>query len=140
MTAKSARHSQIARIHIAKKALGLDDDSYSAILARVTGKASSGDMTERERLAVIEEMKRLGWKEPVNQGRFRQSSNKPYVRKMFAIAKSLETSGYWRQPYKQALRSLVKKLTDRDDPEWLSYQEAAPVIEALKQMERRAAQ
>lgn len=52
----------IAVIHVAKARLGLDDAAYRALLVRVTGKASSADMTERQRIAVVDELKRLGFR------------------------------------------------------------------------------
>ncbi|MBO9421732.1 regulatory protein GemA [Labrenzia sp. R4_2] len=130
--------SQLARIHIAKKSLRLDDDSYRSILERVTGKASSAAMTVRERNAVLDEFQRLGWKDGGGSGgAWRARSQKSYVRLMFAIAKTIGDHGYWRYPYKKALQLFVKEKTGIDNPEWLTADQAAPVIEALKQIERR---
>ena len=129
--------ASIAKIHIGKKALRLDDAAYRMLLDRVTGKASSADMSEDERAAVITEMKRLGWTPKPSAGRFRKRSHKPYVRLMFALARSIGDWDYWNRPYKEALRLFVKKETGVDNPEWLTYAQASPVIEALKQIERR---
>ena len=52
--------NQSARIHIGKKELGMDDDTYRAFLLRLTGKDSSKHMTMRERGRVIFEMTHLG--------------------------------------------------------------------------------
>ena len=52
--------NQIARIHIGKAKLGMDDDTYRAFLVRITSKASSKDMIEGERALVLAEMTRLG--------------------------------------------------------------------------------
>ncbi|WP_298640537.1 regulatory protein GemA [uncultured Cardiobacterium sp.] len=52
--------NQSARIHIGKKKLGMDDDTYRAFLLRLTGKDSSKHMTMRERSRVIFEMTHLG--------------------------------------------------------------------------------
>ncbi len=45
--------SSLAAIHVAKKKLGLDDDTYRAKLTHITGKASTKDMTEQERQRVL---------------------------------------------------------------------------------------
>ncbi|MGF6156990.1 phage gp16-like protein [Ensifer sp. KUDG1] len=45
--------SSLAAIHVAKKKLGLDDDSYRAKLTHITGKSSTKDMTEQERQRVL---------------------------------------------------------------------------------------
>lgn len=52
--------NQLARIHIGRKALGLDEDTYRALLLRLTGKSSSKEMSVAERLRVLSEMQRLG--------------------------------------------------------------------------------
>ena len=66
MTTKNARdprRQQLARIHLAKKQLRLDDDTYRSLLLRVGGHASSADMTAEQRNAVLREFARLGFKE-----------------------------------------------------------------------------
>jgi len=56
-----ATNSQLAKIHIAKKEMGLDDDDYRFFLNRITGKESAKLLSDREADAVIDEFKRLGW-------------------------------------------------------------------------------
>ena len=130
-----ARDPLLARIHIAKKELGLDDDTYRDVLERVTGNRSSSKLTEPARLKVIAEFKRMGWK-GFTKGRKR--SDKPYVRKVFALWGELKRAGIWREDSQKSLRNFVKKLTGCDDPEWLDYGQASQVIEALKKMKERA--
>jgi predicted Fe-S protein YdhL (DUF1289 family) len=61
-TLEKARKSHLSRIHIARKDLGLDDATYRALCARVAdGVDSAGDMTERQRRALLAELRRLGW-------------------------------------------------------------------------------
>ncbi|GAB0057438.1 hypothetical protein SIID45300_01766 [Candidatus Magnetaquicoccaceae bacterium FCR-1] len=52
----------IAKIHIAKVQLGLDDNAYRALLESCTGKASCKEMTDRELRGVLREFERRGWK------------------------------------------------------------------------------
>lgn len=61
MTNADKRQMLIAKIHIAKKDLGLDDDTYRDVLVRVTGKDSCKLMTNAELVAVCREYKRLGF-------------------------------------------------------------------------------
>lgn len=58
------RQANLAKIHIAKKALGLDDDTYRALLARVAGVTSAKDLNPRQVSAVLAEFQRLGWQPP----------------------------------------------------------------------------
>ena len=134
-----ARHNSaaLAKIHIAKKDLGLDEATYRSLLLRMTGKDSAGLISEHQRETVLIELRRLGWK-PKSGGKRRPTSSKPYVRLMYAIARNIDKAGYWKLPYKDALRAFVKAETGIDNPEWLTFEQASPVIEALKTIERRA--
>lgn len=55
------RNAALGKIHIAKKDLGLDDDTYRALLARVAGVTSAKDLNPRQVSAVLAEFQRLGW-------------------------------------------------------------------------------
>lgn len=57
----SQRNGQLSKIHIAKKDLGLDEDTYRALLARVAGVRSAKDLNARQMGAVLRELERLGW-------------------------------------------------------------------------------
>lgn len=51
----------LAKIHIAKAQLGLDDETYRALLARVAGVRSAKDLSPRQMGAVLREFERMGW-------------------------------------------------------------------------------
>ena len=61
----------LAKIHIAKAQLGLDDDTYRALLARIAGVRSAKDLNKRQIGAVLAEFERLGFKPkaPTKPGR-----------------------------------------------------------------------
>lgn len=63
--------SSLAKIHIAKAQLGLDDDTYRTLLARVAGVRSAKELSPRQIGAVLAEFERLGWqsKPAKNSGR-----------------------------------------------------------------------
>lgn len=52
----------LGKIHIAKQQLGLEDDIYRAVLARVAGVRSAKELSDRQAGAVLAEFERLGWK------------------------------------------------------------------------------
>lgn len=54
------RRAELAKIHIGRKQLDLDEESYRGLLERVTGQRSSADLDASGRGRVIEEMHRLG--------------------------------------------------------------------------------
>jgi len=125
-----------AIINIARQQLGLDDEDYRAMLVRVTGLASVREMTEAQRLAVVEEMKRLGFR--VKSGGKRLSASiKPYVRLVHALWASCHRKGVIADGSRNALRSFVSARTTVSDPDFLTYEQASPIIETLKMMEKR---
>lgn len=129
-----ARDPRLAQIHIAKKQLGLDDDTYRDVLDRITGQRSARGLTDRAKLDLLTEFKRMGWK----GGSHRRKSGKAYVRLVFALWSQLKRDGLWQNPDVSSLRAFVKKMTGCDDPDWLSFDQATVVIEALKKMKERA--
>ena len=54
--------SSIAAIHVAKKQLGLDEDTYRAKLRLIVGKDSTKAMSEAERQKVLEALRKDGFK------------------------------------------------------------------------------
>lgn len=56
-----ARRAMIAKIKIAQKELGMDDDTYRAVLMRAAGRKSCTQMSDGQLEAVLREMQRLGF-------------------------------------------------------------------------------
>lgn len=56
------RRAELAKIHIGKKSLGLDDESYRGMLFKITNKKSAGDLDAHERVLVLEYLKESGFK------------------------------------------------------------------------------
>lgn len=132
--------NSFALINIAKKQLGFQEDDYRAMLKRVTGKDSLRAMDAAELRAVMAEMKIKGFRIHRGNGKWREGkkySSKPYVRLVHALWKSVHEKGIVADGSKTALRAFVSNRTSVSDPEFLTYDEAAPVIEALKAMEAR---
>jgi hypothetical protein len=125
----------IAKVHIAKKELALADESYRAILERITGRASSKDCSERQLEQLIAEFKRLGW---VPRKAANPPSAKPWVRKIYALWRDAGIVGAVDNASKAALRAFVKRQTGKSAPEFCSPSEANKVSEGLKAMIRRA--
>lgn len=126
----------LARIHIAKKDLGLDDETYRALLERVTGKTSSKRMTSVEHQAVIDEMKRLGWSASL-PSRSRQGRSSPlegkYAPKLQAQWISAWNLGIVRSKHDKAMLAFVKRQTGLDHTRFLHHDEdAKKAIEGLK--------
>ena len=61
--------NRLAAIHIGKKNLGMDDESYRLLLSDMFGKRSAKDLTEAEQGELLERFKQLGFvpKKPQNK-------------------------------------------------------------------------
>lgn len=131
-----------AIINIAKTQLGLDEDDYRALLLRVTGRASLRAMTERDLIAVLDELKRMGFRMKAG-GKSLPASHKPYIRLIHALWANCARLGVIENGSRAALRAFCKRFVAHGeeavavDPDLLSYAQATPIIEALKKMEAR---
>jgi len=131
-----------AIINIAKGQLNMVEDDYRAMLARVTGLASLRAMTESQKITVLDEMKRLGFRVK-SGGKTLPASVKPYVRLIHALWKSCHRLGVIDNASRPALRAFCKRFVAPGDdsvavdPDLLDSVQATPIIEALKKMERR---
>ena len=103
----------IAAMHVAKKQLGLDDDSYRDALRQAVGKGSASEMTEAERQRVMEHFRSLGFKAASKGGR------KPLEGKFAAKLQALWIAG-WNL-------GLVR---DRDDRALIAFVES-PDLQSL---------
>ena len=59
---QGVRNNELAMIHIAKKDLRLDDDTYRAMLWTVAHVRSSSDLDQTGRANVLKHFKACGWK------------------------------------------------------------------------------
>ena len=124
----------LAMMHVAKRDLGLDDDTYRAVLVRVTGKRSSKDMTDRERQAVLDEFRRQGFK-PASKARGKPGRplSGPYAKKAQALWIALWNLGAVEDKRDSALLAFVCRQTGIERTEWiLDARHGRSVIEALK--------
>ena len=133
------RKAMLAKVHIARKELRLDEDSYRDVLRRVVGASSAASCTIAELDLLIAEFKRLGWKAPAR----RPLSGKPNVRMIHGLWKDL--APYLGDASAEALRAFVRRQTKSrlhpegiDAPEFLDGPQANRVIEGLKAWLTRA--
>lgn len=126
------RNQQLGRIHAAKKALALDDETYRSLLQRVTGLRSSADMTPAQRNDVLREFARLGFKVEAIAGRKRVFAGKPKNLAdvpMLRKVEALLTDG--KKPWAYA-HAMAKQMFGRDKLEWLRPDELHKLVSALQ--------
>ncbi|KEG17065.1 regulatory protein GemA [Bartonella bacilliformis] len=114
-------------LHIGKRALGLDDVIYRAMLFRLTGKQSAKDLSLSEKRLVLNEMKAQGFQPNVKmlEGR--------YAKKFQALWIAGWNLGMIRDRSDKALIAFVKRQTGIDHIRFLrDFDDAAKALEALK--------
>jgi phage gp16-like protein len=134
--------SSIAAIHVAKKQLGLDDDTYRAKLTKITGKASTKAMSEDERQKVLTVFRNEGF-QPAAQSRRpdgRAKLSGKYAGKLQALWIAGWNLGVFRERDDAALVAFVKRQTGLDAVQFLHHaDDAKKAIEALKAILKRDA-
>ncbi len=143
------RKSQLAQIHIAKKELGMDDDTYRAFLVRSTGKTSSADLDMHGRFKLIQAFKDSGWKPKKKRGtkkskQFGADSKFGYdeatSRKLIALWRELFDAGKVSNNNAATMELWVANQTNkpgqqipkRRSPDTLTPREINALIERLK--------
>ena len=125
----------LAKVHIAKAQLGLDDEQYRDIVRRVTGKESASQCRYSQLVDLINEFKVLGWK-TVQKKAFRKALSDP-VKKIYALWGKLQKLGAVQSTDKTALDAFVKKYTGIDSVQWIAPEQQSRIIEILKQWLKR---
>lgn len=127
----------IRLIHVAKRDLGLDDDTYRALLAEeCNGKASAAYLTLKELETVLARLKRGGFKVRSTRGDRAQAPD-PQSSKIRALWLDLAAMGAVKNPSEAALGAFIKRMTGVDALQWLSAKQSSAVIEQLKKWQSR---
>ncbi len=122
--------AMLAKIHIARKELGLQEAEYRALLQRVAKVESAKDLSDKAAVAVIAEFKRLGWEPRESK---RPPADRADIRKIYALWGALQSGPLDRE----ALRAWVKRRFAVSAPEFLKPAQAREAIEQLKAWQRR---
>ena len=153
-TAEDTRRKDLAKIHIAKKDLVLDDETYRTIV-RTIGKADSGsaaDLSPLGRARVLRHFRLKGWNSRKNDrqpkritpaGEILASDGQVRIIRSYWI--QMADAGAVKERSEQGLRAWVRSATRRHHdqlagwsaPEFLPSWVAQKVIENLKAWARR---
>lgn len=128
---KPERNRLIQLIHVARRDLALDEETYRAALESTTGKTSAAEMSLPELNKVVSHLKSKGFKvrhtkqsRPVDQS--------PAARKIRSLWLSLHELGAVKNPSEAALGAYVKRIAGVDALQWLFGDQQRRVIETLK--------
>lgn len=130
-TRAQTRQGLIAKIHIAKKALGMDDDGYREFLFNQTGKRSAKDCTEIELDRCIAQMKRMGFvPQAAGKGKRPTTARRNWSRAsvMAKITAQLATRGlHWNYAH-----GMGRRMFKKERLEWLDDEQLHKVMIALQ--------
>ena len=144
-TMQDGRKRLISAVHVGKTQLGLDDDTYRALLEKVTGQRSAAKLTYQQLNAVLDNMKAQGfsYKKPA-QRRQSPKSKGTDIDRIRAIWITMSKQGFVRDGSEAALDAYVKRMTAKlnngigvEHVAWLKDVQVEHVMEALKNWHRR---
>lgn len=127
------RARDIQLIHVAKSKLGMDDETYRAMLWSIARVQSSTDLDFAGRQRVLEHLRKCGGLKP-SRG---ITATDPVSRKIRSQWLRLRDLGELRDASEGALASYVERVTGVKALQWLNSDQAASVIESLKAWEKR---
>lgn len=129
------RRPLIAKLHMAKKDLGLSESEYRAMLEHATGKRSASEMHFAELDRALVAFKAAGWREKKKSA----PGGKAHVGLIRRLWDDLDAAGVLDDPSDHGLRAFVMRQTGIASPEFLNPKEASKVIEGLKRWLSRTA-
>ncbi|HDR9585248.1 TPA: regulatory protein GemA [Burkholderia stabilis] len=134
----------LARIHVAKTQLGMDDETYRAMLRSVAGVDSARNLSPTGATTVLKHLERSGFRPTTPARPARPASHRPAARrsaddqhderwsKARALWTALAAAGHVRVDTDAALLSYVKRQTGVEQWRWLNGYQINAVIESLK--------
>ena len=131
------RNLTLAKIHVGKKALGMDDDTYRAFLSAQVGKRSAADCTLRELEKIIWAMKKGGFvpqsTKPVGKNHGTPSKAKSRKAVWDKITAILATGGlHWNYAH-----AMAKQMFGKEQVQWLNDEQLYKLMQALEINRRR---
>jgi len=128
---QAQRKRELAAIHVAVSQLGLDDETYRALLREQLGVASAKELDGAGRHRLLEALRQRGWVGRQGAPADRQAA------KIRALWGELERRGLLRDASLAALRAFTRRMTGVAEPRWITAEQSNVVIEGLKAWLRR---
>ena len=137
--------NHIAAIHVLKSKLQLSDSDYRVLIAGLTHKTSTKDMSDRERQQVRDHMQalaeRMGVAKPLQRRATtfaqRKAAASPRERKVWALWNQLARDGVVHNPSAAALNAWVQRTVHVSALAFANAAQLDTLIEALKAWQQR---
>jgi Protein of unknown function (DUF1018) len=140
---EARRKAMLAKVHIGRKRLCLDDETYRAVIAQVcSGKRSAADLDEAELGKLLDYFKSVGFVEGISfTSKLADFDDaEPQHRLIRALWADLVKFKIIRNGSEKSLQAFIKRVAKIDNIRWLGPRESNAVIEGLKAMRARGTQ
>lgn len=124
------RNAELAKIHIAKKQLGMDDDTYRDMLWILCGVRSAADLSPGARKEVLEHLKSAGFKQKT-KGRPSQLKAKKRTSRTAQLEKIEALLTIGSKPWSYA-DALAKRICRVEKISWVQAKDLYKIITALR--------
>lgn len=129
---RASRNERLAAIHMGKKALNLDEDTYRDMLGNVTGKRSAKDMDMDDLLKVIQHLDQLGFSK-------RNFGSKPKVKlSKGALIGKIEAHLTENKLHWNYAKGIAKQMFQKEALEFCTENELWRIVAALEYKAKRA--
>lgn len=132
-TQDALRRRQLAQIHIAKNDLGLDDETYRALLMDVAGVESAADLSAKGRRDVLARFEAKGWKNKKHRTPTVTAEKAPYIRKIGAQLADMKLTWSYAN-------GISKQMFKKDRVQWLEPEQLRAVVAALAKKQTKQAE
>jgi phage gp16-like protein len=133
-----SRRALIAKVHVAKTQLGLNDDDYRAVLLEVGGATSAADLSDAKLVAVVKRFEERGFNIKARKPGAPRPADHPVALKARALWISLHQLGAIDDPSEAALEAFARRQLRVAKLQWADQAQGYKLIEALKAMAQRA--
>jgi len=122
------KQAALAKIHIAKKELGLDDGTYRAMLQSIAGVSSSKDLTAFGTAKVLAHLERCGWKPKSSAAASRKPKASASCKRLVGKIEALLAEAQRPWAYADAM---AKRMFEVEKVDWLTPEQLVSVVAAL---------
>ena len=123
---KSNRKALLAKVHIAKKELGLSDEIYRAVLEEKYGVRSAKELKIFELIDLCRHFEKLGWKSKPPKGKPRACKEREaLLKKVFVLCYNLGV------PVPEYATGIAKKMFGVDYIGWCNPNQLHKIVAAL---------
>jgi len=127
------RQQELAKIHIAKKQLGMDDGTYRQMLSNIAGVRSAADLSPAARKDVIAHLKSVGFVQKT-KGKPKNMTGGGSQAAQLEKIEALLTIGSKPWSYADAL---AKRICKVEKVAWVKVEELYKIITALRKQAQR---